>query len=92
MTMLAVEKLNAFYGAAQVLWDISLTINENEIVALIGTNGAGKTTLMRTISGLVPKTGAILCIRENPSFVKIQLKLFRKELPTCRKAVGFSRA
>lgn len=57
MTRLAVEKSNAFYGAAQVLWDISLTINENEIVALIGTNGAGKTTLMRTISGLVPKTG-----------------------------------
>ena len=46
------EKLNAFYGATQVLWDIDITVGVNEVVSLIGANGAGKTTLMHTISGI----------------------------------------
>ena len=53
MALLQIEKLNAFYGAAQILWDVTVEVGYNEIVALIGTNGAGKTTLMRTVSGLV---------------------------------------
>ena len=52
--MLEVKKLNAGYGNIQILWDVSLKVNEGEIVALIGGNGAGKSTLVRTITGLLP--------------------------------------
>jgi branched-chain amino acid transport system ATP-binding protein len=50
--MLSIEKINVFYNELQVLWDVSLVVNEGEIVALVGPNGAGKTTALRTISGL----------------------------------------
>ena len=66
MALLQMEKLNAFYGAAQVLWDVAMEIGHDEIVALIGANGAGKTTLMRTITGLVKKNnGSIFYQEEN---------------------------
>lgn len=58
--MLEVDKLNVSYGDVQVLWDISLKINEGEVVTVVGANGAGKTTLLRTISGLLrPRSGSI---------------------------------
>jgi branched-chain amino acid transport system ATP-binding protein len=58
--VLAVHKIDTFYGKIQALWDVSLTIDESEIVALIGTNGAGKTTLLNTITGLLhPASGSI---------------------------------
>jgi branched-chain amino acid transport system ATP-binding protein len=58
--MLEVEKVSAFYGKIQVLWDISLKIAEGEIVALVGANSAGKTTLLSTISGLkAPSSGRV---------------------------------
>lgn len=53
--MLRVENLNAYYGEAQVLWDININVKENEIVAIIGSNGAGKSSLLRTLSGIGPK-------------------------------------
>ncbi len=58
--MLEVCNVDTFYGKVQALWDISLTIDEAEIVALVGANGAGKTTLLNTISGLLqPASGTI---------------------------------
>lgn len=58
--MLKVTKLNVYYGHVQILRDISVDVNEREIVTLIGANGAGKTTLMMTLSGLIkPKSGTI---------------------------------
>jgi len=58
--MLEINKINAFYGRLQVLWDISLSIKEAEIVALIGANGAGKSTIMNAVSGIVrPASGSI---------------------------------
>ena len=50
--MLKVNKVNGYYKELQALWDVSLTVNEGELVALIGPNGAGKTTTLRVLSGL----------------------------------------
>ena len=50
--MLEIKDLNVYYGVIHALKGISLTVNEGEIVTLIGANGAGKTTTLRTISGL----------------------------------------
>jgi len=58
--MLKINNINVLYGKAQALWDVSLTVNENEIVALIGANAAGKTTVLNTISGLIhPASGSV---------------------------------
>ena len=51
--MLEAEKLCAWYGAAQILFDVSLGVGEGEVVALMGRNGSGKTTTMKAIMGLV---------------------------------------
>ena len=52
--MLEVRNLSTFYGAIQALHGISLTVDQGEIVTLIGGNGAGKTTTLNTICGLIP--------------------------------------
>lgn len=58
--MLVVNKLNVYYGSIQALNNISLEINEGELVTLIGANGAGKTTFMMTIAGILKaKSGNI---------------------------------
>lgn len=54
--LLRVEKLEAFYGAGQVLHGVNLNVARGEQVALLGRNGMGKTTLLRAIMGLVPDT------------------------------------
>jgi branched-chain amino acid transport system ATP-binding protein len=59
--MLAVEKLSVFYGDAQALDEVSLTVDEGAIVAIVGANGAGKTSLIRTIAGMHrPASGRIM--------------------------------
>lgn len=55
--MLEISNLNVCYGDLQVIWDLSLKVEANEIVALIGANGAGKTTILRAICGLLPVNG-----------------------------------
>ena len=58
--MLELNNINAFYGKVQSLWDLSLKVEEAEIVALVGANGAGKTTLLNTICGLMsPASGSV---------------------------------
>ncbi len=52
MDSLEVRRVSCFYGYTQVLWDVSVTVDADEIVAVVGSNGAGKTTLLRAISGL----------------------------------------
>lgn len=52
--MLSTHKLRSGYGPISVLRDVDITVNEPEIVAVLGRNGAGKTTLMKTLAGLLP--------------------------------------
>jgi len=59
-TILAVDKIDSFYGEAHVLHQIELEVKRGEAVAVLGRNGAGKTTLLRSILGLTPaQSGAI---------------------------------
>ncbi len=59
--MLRVENISVFYGDAQALDDVSLSVDEGAIVAIVGANGAGKTSLIRTIAGMHrPASGRIL--------------------------------
>jgi len=59
--LLQLKDVNASYDFLQILWDVSLRVDDGEFVALVGPNGAGKTTTLRTIAGLLsPKGGEIL--------------------------------
>ena len=58
--LLEITSLQSGYGDVQVLWDISLVVEEGELACIVGSNGAGKTTLLRTISGLIkPISGGV---------------------------------
>jgi branched-chain amino acid transport system ATP-binding protein len=59
MTLLEVQDLCSGYGPLQVLFGVSLSVGEGEVVALMGSNGAGKTTTLRAITGLLKSTGSI---------------------------------
>jgi branched-chain amino acid transport system ATP-binding protein len=60
MNLLQIEHLRTAYGAVVVNRDVSLTVNEGEIVTILGPNGAGKSTLLRAICGLLrPKRGTV---------------------------------
>ena len=54
-TLLEVNHLCGWYGAAQILFDVSLSVGQGEVVALLGRNGAGKSTTLKTIMGLMEK-------------------------------------
>ena len=54
MTLLELENIHSYYGHIHALRDISLTVEEGEVVTLIGSNGAGKTTTLRSINGILP--------------------------------------
>ena len=58
--MLEIEHIEAYYGKSQALFDVSVSVEASEIVALVGSNGAGKTTLLKTVSGLLhPASGRV---------------------------------
>jgi branched-chain amino acid transport system ATP-binding protein len=60
MSLLEVDAINTYYGDAHALFDVSMRVEENEVLALLGRNGAGKSTTLKTIMGvLAPKKGAI---------------------------------
>ena len=58
-TLLELDQVEAHYGPVQALRDISMTVSEGEVVAVLGANGAGKTTTLRAISGTVARSGSI---------------------------------
>jgi branched-chain amino acid transport system ATP-binding protein len=62
--MLQIEGLSAGYDRTQVLWDLSLNVQQGEFVALVGANGAGKTTLLRAISGTVKPWGGTITFED----------------------------
>ncbi len=62
--MLRVEDINVFYGGIHALCDVSLRVEEGEIVTLIGANGAGKTTTLRAISGIVRPASGLIGLRD----------------------------
>lgn len=80
--MLELNQVNSGYGAAQVLRDVSLSVNSGEILCLLGRNGAGKTTTMKTIMGLLPMSaGSILMNGEDIA------KLPAHEVP--KRGIGY---
>lgn len=73
LRMLAVEGVNVFRGEAQILWDLTLTVQRGEVVTILGANGAGKTTLVESILGVHhPVSGVIRFLGQDitrePSF------------------------
>ena len=81
--LLTVDSLSAWYGAAQILYDLSFKVNRGEVVALMGRNGAGKSTTMKTIMGLVPRReGFVHFNSENISS--------RKPFEIVRRGLGFT--
>ncbi len=60
MSLLEIEGVNTYYGDSHILFDVSMDVARNEVVALLGRNGAGKTTTLRTIMGVLsPRRGTI---------------------------------
>ena len=67
-TLLEARALNAWYGAAHILFDVNLQVKRGEVVALMGRNGAGKSTTLKALMGLVAKrSGAITFLGRNVS-------------------------
>jgi branched-chain amino acid transport system ATP-binding protein len=61
MSLLEVKGLNSYYGDSHILFDVSLRVEKNEVVALLGRNGAGKSTTLKSLMGVVtPRTGSVL--------------------------------
>ncbi len=61
MSLLDVDGLNSYYGDSHILFDVSLRVERNEVVALLGRNGAGKSTTLKSLMGVVqPRSGRIV--------------------------------
>jgi len=63
MALLSVENIDVSYGDVRIINDLSLTVEEGEVVSIIGGNGAGKSTLLKTISGLLKPTSGTIRFR-----------------------------
>ena len=70
--MLEVRNLSAWWGSAQALFDVSLTVAPGELVVLQGLNGAGKSTLLQTIMGVSQRQMGIVCYEIDSKLVEIQ--------------------
>ena len=78
MTLLELKDVSVHYGRIKAIHDISFSVDEGEIVSLIGANGAGKTTTMRTISGLLnPSSGSITFDGQDITKMKAHLRVVK---------------
>src|SRR5215813_5239301 len=60
MSLLEVSGLNTYYGDSHILFDVSLRVERNEVVGLLGRNGAGKSTTLKSLMGVVtPRSGSV---------------------------------
>jgi branched-chain amino acid transport system ATP-binding protein len=60
MSLLEVSSLNSYYGDSHILFDVSLRVEQHEVVALLGRNGAGKSTTLKSLMGVVtPRSGSV---------------------------------
>lgn len=76
MALLELEDIHVHYGRIRAIRNMSFTVNEGEVVSLIGANGAGKTTTMKTISGLLsPTTGKITFAGEDITKMKAHIRV-----------------
>jgi ABC-type branched-subunit amino acid transport system ATPase component/sugar phosphate permease len=76
LPLLAVRGVDAKYGDLQVLFDIDLTVDEGEVVALLGTNGSGKSTLLKVVSGLLlPSAGSVRLAGADITFVSAERRV-----------------
>lgn len=76
--MLDVDRIHTYYGLSHILFDVSLTVVEREIVGLLGRNGAGKSTTMRSIMGLTPPRQGAISFRGEPIAGKRAYLLVRR--------------
>src|SRR6187402_2377285 len=61
MSLLQADRVNSYYGDSHILFDVSLRVEKNEVVALLGRNGAGKSTTLKSLMGVVtPRTGSVM--------------------------------
>ncbi|MFK0073588.1 ABC transporter ATP-binding protein [Arthrobacter woluwensis] len=76
--MLELKNVSVHYGRIQAIHNMSFTVEEGEIVSLIGANGAGKTTTMRTVSGLLnPSSGSITFMGQDITSMKAHLRVVK---------------
>jgi len=80
--VLEVEKIHTYYGLSHILFDVSLSVPEGQIVCLLGRNGAGKSTTMRSIMGLTPP-------REGTIRFKGETITGKKPYQLARKGIGY---
>ena len=82
MAFLELDSINTYYGRSHILFDVSLSVEQGEVVSLIGRNGAGKSTTFRSIIGLTPpQTGEVV-------FAGARVDGLRA-FQICRKGIGF---
>lgn len=78
MTLLELKNISVSYGRIEAIHDMSFSVEEGEIVSLIGANGAGKSTTMKTISGILnPSKGSILFDGEDITRMKAHIRVVR---------------
>src|SRR5262249_33731864 len=86
MSLLEVKGLNSYYGDSHILFDVSLRVEKNEVVALLGRNGGGKSTTLKSLMGVVtPRTGSVvldgteIAGRKSHAIAKIGMQLVHEE-------------